>query len=714
MNLKTQQSVDPSIHDKTPLTKAAHHIEVEVKLKQQNNVPVSAENKIVSHVPVSVGSETRSSSSTLCSLASKVGPEIEDFICPATFNEKLTNKLSVASKDERMDLSCSSISVKSRASEAIGRPAKKARTVTDDPANESCITPPRNLSPLSNQNHSSLLLLAEEGDVLHLNPLHVFVRKQIEVFAATATELAQPAPGRKQAIQLNQVGLRCIHCRNNILNGDKKARVKRAVCYPSSVSRIYHSVSDMKCDHFTHCRHLPPDVRKTFETLKGEGSRQSKSLIGKNKFQSSFSTSQYYRESATRIGLFDGPGGIINMNNMSNRNAQNRTNTEKMITAICDPPHVISEESLTKSSSPSQHQLENYAKLVIQQQTLTAVNATAVASMLLPQMHISNILAANSTQVNINPQLKHLTQLMNSTLLRPLLTSAVIAGANAQKSIDAATALAKHEGKPSTQRPLLNPLKRSNESSHSSSTAITPIVPRVNSEVPLKRITVPLSAPKDAEALNPIHCFIRKHVEFFSADDEDIAAPCPGRKTRVTLGQVGIRCKHCAKLKISPKERAKRTVCYPPSLDGIYHSVSNMKFDHFGICPSLPASARDELTALRTYSSGRRQANGSNNKSITSLSNGSVNTAEYYRLSAAEMGLVDTVKGIRFSDSCSDASTSLGEICLQHRTGGNSNAASITSPTPVHKPCLTKDESPTKFPTRMSVLMEAASKVHCI
>lgn len=45
---------------------------------------------------------------------------------------------------------------------------------------------------------SSLTLLA--------HPLHVFIWNQIEVFTATATELAEPGTGRKQ-IQLNQVGL---------------------------------------------------------------------------------------------------------------------------------------------------------------------------------------------------------------------------------------------------------------------------------------------------------------------------------------------------------------------------------------------------------------------------------------------------------------------------------------------------------------------------
>ena len=100
------------------------------------------------------------------------------------------------------------------------------------------------------------MLLAQPGDEEVLSPLHCFVRRQIEVFEATSEELAQPAPGRKVPIKLRQVGLRCIHCtstknllvgnnnNNNNSNGKDSPtkRVKRAVCYPSSVARVSGSL----------------------------------------------------------------------------------------------------------------------------------------------------------------------------------------------------------------------------------------------------------------------------------------------------------------------------------------------------------------------------------------------------------------------------------------------------------------------------------------
>ena len=92
------------------------------------------------------------------------------------------------------------------------------------------------------------MLLARPGDEEVLSPLHCFIRRQIEVFEATPEELAQPAPGRKVPIKLRQVGLRCIHCTSTSLVGKNSGndsptkRVKRAVCYPSSVARVSGSL----------------------------------------------------------------------------------------------------------------------------------------------------------------------------------------------------------------------------------------------------------------------------------------------------------------------------------------------------------------------------------------------------------------------------------------------------------------------------------------
>jgi hypothetical protein len=146
----------------------------------------------------------------------------------------------------------------------------------------------------------------------------------------------------------------------------------------------------------------------------------------------------------------------------------------------------------------------------------------------------------------------------------------------------------------------------------------------------------------DPQYLNSLHCFVRRNVELFIADDEDISAPSPGRKNRVNLGQVGIRCIHCAKLPV--KERVKRSVCYPPSVSGIYHSVSNMKFDHFANCMGLSPEGRVEFDHLRTNFTRRGSSTSNGGRGMSN------STAQYYHDSALRLGLVDTPDGIRFAN----------------------------------------------------------------
>uniref|UniRef100_A0A7S4IPU7 Uncharacterized protein n=1 Tax=Odontella aurita TaxID=265563 RepID=A0A7S4IPU7_9STRA len=166
-----------------------------------------------------------------------------------------------------------------------------------------------------------------------------------------------------------------------------------------------------------------------------------------------------------------------------------------------------------------------------------------------------------------------------------------------------------------------------------------------------------LALPEDPQVLNPVHCFVRRNVEVFAATPEDIAAPAPGRKNRVAVGQVGIRCIHCCDL--PPRDRVKRAVCFPPSVSGIYHSVSNMKFDHFGVCRGLSPRARDDFARLKARcgrkgasassdgnSSSSKGRGGGGGKSSTSTAN---STAQYYYESSARLGLIDTEQGIRLA-----------------------------------------------------------------
>lgn len=136
--------------------------------------------------------------------------------------------------------------------------------------------------------------LGLEEDQYWLSELQVYLRSNFaEAFGATKEDIAAPMHGRNKPIALGQVGIRCIHCKNDPPN----TRGQQAVSYPSLVSGIYNSVQQMFRLHFDCCSSMPQDVRLRIETL-----RQSSSSRGGRK--------QYWIDSAKRLGLVDSPHGI--------------------------------------------------------------------------------------------------------------------------------------------------------------------------------------------------------------------------------------------------------------------------------------------------------------------------------------------------------------------------------------------------------------------
>ena len=155
-----------------------------------------------------------------------------------------------------------------------------------------------------------------------------------------------------------------------------------------------------------------------------------------------------------------------------------------------------------------------------------------------------------------------------------------------------------------------------------------------------------LASSDDRENLSELHCFVRKNIELFVATKHDVGQPQPGRRTPILCGQIGLRCIHCKTLPV--RQRKKRAVCYPPNISGIYHCVSNMKFDHFSVCHRMPFETKKKFDFLVSNMARR---------SKLGLKSGS--TSQYYIASAKKRGLVDTNKGIRFvrnqSESKSDS-----------------------------------------------------------
>uniref|UniRef100_A0A7S1YK13 Uncharacterized protein n=1 Tax=Grammatophora oceanica TaxID=210454 RepID=A0A7S1YK13_9STRA len=147
------------------------------------------------------------------------------------------------------------------------------------------------------------LLLAMPADSDSLSDRQCYVRSEfVEVFAATEKDVAARHSKGAQKLVMGQVGIRCIHCAHL----KPKNRAERAVCYPSSISRIYQTVADMQRFHFEQCREIPDQVRKIYKSLKttrprGVGSPQT-----------------YWVQSAKMLGMIDTEEGIRFQNDMKN------------------------------------------------------------------------------------------------------------------------------------------------------------------------------------------------------------------------------------------------------------------------------------------------------------------------------------------------------------------------------------------------------------
>lgn len=139
------------------------------------------------------------------------------------------------------------------------------------------------------------MLLAMPTDSDSLSDRQCYVRSEmVEIFAATNKDVAARHSKGAQKLVEGQVGIRCVHC-SHLRPRD---RAERAVCYPSSISRIYQTVADMQRFHFEQCREIPAEIRKIYKSLKttrprGVGSPQT-----------------YWVQSAKLLDLVDTEQGI--------------------------------------------------------------------------------------------------------------------------------------------------------------------------------------------------------------------------------------------------------------------------------------------------------------------------------------------------------------------------------------------------------------------
>ena len=142
---------------------------------------------------------------------------------------------------------------------------------------------------------STSLALPEDDDVL--SPLHAYMRKYcIEAFSATLDAISTPRYGksRNSTVVLGQVGIRCLHCKHL----SPKKRPERAVCYPSTMRNIYHSMETWQRRHSPICTEIPLWIRRDMAALM----KVSRNNAGGRR--------QYWEDAARQVGLVDTPHGV--------------------------------------------------------------------------------------------------------------------------------------------------------------------------------------------------------------------------------------------------------------------------------------------------------------------------------------------------------------------------------------------------------------------
>ena len=141
---------------------------------------------------------------------------------------------------------------------------------------------------------------------------------------------------------------------------------------------------------------------------------------------------------------------------------------------------------------------------------------------------------------------------------------------------------------------------------------------------------VSLGLPCDDDNLSEYQILVRKQLDVFEAQPEDVESNTQGRKRQVVLGQVGLRCRHCAGVPL--RQRGRGAVYYPAKLQGIYQAAQNMASSHLcESCQSIDPGLKAKLKALR-----ERRDTASGGK-------------QYWADGARVLGLVETEDGLRLS-----------------------------------------------------------------
>ena len=155
-------------------------------------------------------------------------------------------------------------------------------------------------------------------------------------------------------------------------------------------------------------------------------------------------------------------------------------------------------------------------------------------------------------------------------------------------------------------------------------------MPNMSLVAKTKSPAMTLGLSYDEEHLSEYQILVRRQLEVFEAQQDDVQSNTQGRKKSVTLGQVGLRCRHCAGLPL--RQRGKGAVYYPTKLLGIYQAAQNMANSHLAeSCLLIGDDLKATIKALR-----QRRDTASNGKM-------------YWADGARTLGIYEAADGLRIA-----------------------------------------------------------------
>ena len=175
---------------------------------------------------------------------------------------------------------------------------------------------------------------------------------------------------------------------------------------------------------------------------------------------------------------------------------------------------------------------------------------------------------------------------------------------------------------------------------HAPTAAFPPPPPPFSRNPTSVRNVVPLSIATDFDQLSSYQVLVREQMELFVAKQEDAITSVQGRKQGVVMGQVGVRCRHCAHLPL--RQRGRGSAYYPKKLKGIYQAVQNMSATHLQVsCTVIPVKIRQDLAVLHQ----RRET--------------TVGGKAYWVEACRSLGVVEHAIGLRFDDEAMSESAGI-------------------------------------------------------